>query len=157
MFKKTVKLRLFDNHCDFRNHKHGNMWDLASLKEINILNIELNKGILIDFGISMTLPKWYGAKIYPRSSTYKKYGLMLTNSVGIIEYDYSLNWLGSFHRINFGTKPYINIGDRIAQFEIYLLPNAPWYMKILHLFINGFIFKEVDVITTNRGGFGSTD
>ena len=36
----------------------------------------------------MELPKGYEAHIVPRSSTFKNYGIIQTNSVGIIDADY---------------------------------------------------------------------
>ena len=46
---------------------------------------------------------------------------------------------------------------RICQFRINLAMDAPWYIKIKHLFLK-FNFVEVDLLSnTPRGGFGSTD
>ena len=38
---------------------------------------------LIDLGVSMKLPEGYEAHIAPRSSTFKNYGIIQTNSVGV--------------------------------------------------------------------------
>lgn len=153
MFKKTIKIRLHER--TLMPVKHGNMWDLAARGKHVLIE---GKATLVRLGVSMTLPKWYGARIYPRSSTYKNFGCILTNSVGVIEADYSLEWLVHYYVLTKKAEfAFIPSGFRIAQFEIYLLPDAPWYMKLMELFRSEFWFKEVDVITTTRKGFGSTD
>jgi len=155
--KRTIKIRL---HGDTTlPEKHGNMWDLSVKKDIYFRSVEesTGKGILVGLGVSMTLPKWYGAHIYARSSTYKTYGIILSNAVGVIEANYSLEWLANFIKLTDDCESnYIPVGARVVQFEVYLLPEAPWYIKLLDLLNSGFKFKEVDVLTTIRKGWGST-
>lgn len=43
---------------------------------------------LIPLGVAMELPENYGAHVYPRSSTFKNYGILMANSVGIIDHNY---------------------------------------------------------------------
>jgi len=85
-------------------------------------------------------------KIYPRSSLAKKYGLTLSNNVGIIDKDYYNNPDNEGHIMislrNFGRKDImLRKGERVAQgiFERYLV--SPF---------------EDDVNTERNGGFGST-
>ena len=162
MFKRTIKLRIHNPKCDPRKRKFGNMTDLCingdhtfsaprSNKQDNI--ITFNNG-RIGLGISMTLPKWYEARILPRSSTYGKWDCILSNGQGVIEWNYCEEWKA--HLIPFDDI-YIPDGTPILQYEVKLLPDAPTYMKIWDLFISGFKYKVVDVLTTTRGGFGSTD
>ena len=85
--KRTVKIMLSEGiHVPI---KHGNMYDLAAKKkyELQIPRIESGSAVnhevaysslLVDTGIAMTLPKWYGAKIYPRSSLYKSHGCIIS-------------------------------------------------------------------------------
>jgi dUTPase len=132
-------------------------WTLYGPTLLN--NIVVFNPLLVGLGISMTLPKWYGARILPRSSTYGKFKVMLHsfllgNEEGVIEYDYSKEWLANL--IPFEDS-FIADGTSILQFEVKLLPTAPFYMKIADLFISGFRYKEVDVLHTTRGGFGSSD
>lgn len=42
----------------------------------------------IDLGVCIELPEGYEAIVAPRSSTFKKYGLIQTNSIGIIDHSY---------------------------------------------------------------------
>ena len=53
-------------------------------------NVTLKKGEfkLINLGISMELPKGYEAVIVPRSSTYKNFGIIQTNHMGVIDESY---------------------------------------------------------------------
>ncbi len=44
---------------------------------------------LIDLGVSMKLPEGYEAHIAPRSSTFKNYGIIQINSVGVVDNSYS--------------------------------------------------------------------
>lgn len=164
MYKRTVKVRFHNPKCDFRNNKFGNWTDLSvnGIRKLHVPSIVVdNEGIKypsfryenISLGVSMTLPKHYKAEIKPRSSTYKNFGLLMTCSIGEIEWDYSQEW--GFPALAF-KEVVIEDGERICQFQIKLREDAPWYMKIADLFRTGFIYKEVDILTTNRGGFGST-
>lgn len=99
---------------------------------------------IIPLGISMKLPDGYEAHLAPRSSTFKKWGILMTNSVGVIDNSYS----GDDDVWGFAAlamrDTVIEKGDRIAQFRI---------MKIMKPL--GFV--EVDHLSDeNRGGFGST-
>lgn len=99
---------------------------------------------LIDLGISMKLPNGYEAHLAPRSSTFKKWGILQTNSVGVIDNSYSGNndvWCMPV----FATRDtIIHKNDRIAQFRI--MPKMPLVE----------IVKVDDLGSPNRGGFGST-
>lgn len=165
MFKKKVKLKIDVAHCDIRNNEYGNWIDLANKKDLHMLGPIVSTEsiskylkvkytpILMDLGIAMTLPKHYRAEIKPRSSTFKRWGILLTNSVGEIEANYSENWLANVLPTRDVTIPK---GTRLFQFQISLKPNAPWYMKIADLFTSKITFEVVDNLTTNRSGFGST-
>lgn len=109
-------------------------------------NYSLKQGdfALIDLGISMKLPEGYEAYIAPRSSTFKKYGLIQTNSIGIIDNSYCGNndiWMMPVY----ATKDVeLKINDRICQFRI---------MKKMP----ALEFETVQQLNSiNRGGFGST-
>lgn len=94
-------------------------------------------------GLSMVVPKGYAGLIFPRSSISNK-GLILSNSVGVIDPDYRGEVRARFKHIT-GTTKY-EVGDKIAQFILVKNPIVT--------------FKEVDDLdATERGegGFGSTD
>ena len=99
---------------------------------------------LISLGISMKLPEGYEAHVVPRSSTFKKWGVLQTNSMGIIDNSYSgTNDIWRFPALAM-RDTVINKNDRICQFRI--VKRQPTVE-----------FEEVDTLdSVDRGGFGST-
>ena len=43
---------------------------------------------MIRLGVGMILPEGYEAHVAPRSSTYKNFGIIQTNSIGVIDHSY---------------------------------------------------------------------
>ena len=119
----------------------GDWIDLRSAEDV-----ELKKGEnkLIHLGVAMELPKGYEAHIVPRSSTFKKWGIIQTNHMGIIDETYKGDgdwWLFPALATR-DTK--IEKGDRICQFRI-----EKKMPKIK--------FETVEILgNKNRNGFGST-
>ena len=151
MIKRVVKIKYHNK--DYKIQQHGEWMDLAVSKDFHAKD---GKFQLLDLGVSMKLPKWYGAMVIPRSSTCKNWGLIQANSVGLIDNSYC----GESDVWQFPAIPRFDItipkNTRLCQFTIVLNRNAPWYIKILDLFTT-FKFKEVDVLTdVSRNGFGST-
>ena len=109
------------------------------------LNYHKGDTLFFKLGVGMKLPQGYKANVYPRSSTFKNYGFILTNSVGIIDNSYSGNedeWSSMMYCTRDGVIEY---GDRILQFE-----PVPVYT-------HNFIYDVVDNLDDNsRGGYGST-
>lgn len=107
---------------------------------------EFKKGdfALIDLGVSMKLPEGYEAHIAPRSSTFKRWGIIQTNSVGIVDNSYSGTndiWKMPCY---FTRDAEIQPNDRICQFRI---------VKTME----PVEFTEKDRLNDeDRGGFGST-
>ena len=104
--------------------------------------------VFVSFGVSIELNdengKQYTALIYPRSSLFKKTGLFMTNSTGIIDNSYNSNkdvWMGMMLAMKSGTvKKYM----RLAQFTI--VEKTP-LLK----------FTEVENLNNEeRGRYGST-
>lgn len=109
-------------------------------------NVTLYKGDyrLIRLGVGMILPDGYEAHVLPRSSTPNKFGIILANSMGVIDNSYSGDndeWKFPAYAIR---NTFIEKGDRIAQFRI--VKNQP-----------SIEFEIVDHLNeTSRGGIGST-
>lgn len=102
--------------------------------------------IFVKLGFSMKMPSGYKANVYPRSSTFKNYGLILTNSVGQIDNAYSGNndqWCAMFACLKDGS---MNYDDRILQFDV------------VKTTMDGVEFEFVEELgsTEDRGGYGST-
>ena len=115
--------------------------DLHAAEEVTLKAGEFR---LIPLGVAMALPEGYEAHIVPRSSTFKNYGLIQTNSCGIIDQTYCgqndiWRWPAYATR-----DVVVHANDRICQFRI--VENQP---KIR--------FDEVEFLEgEDRGGFGST-
>lgn len=119
----------------------GDFIDLRAAETIELMPMEFR---LISLGVSMQLPEGYHAELVPRSSTFKKYKILQTNSIGIIDNSYcgdndiwKLPALAVSHTV-------ITKGDRIAQFRI--VKNS-----------EPVRFEKVDTLgNEDRGGFGSS-
>ena len=99
---------------------------------------------LIDLGVSMRLPEGYEAHIAPRSSTFKNYGIIQTNSIGIVDNSYSgTNDIWKMPCF-FTRDTVIEPNDRICQFRIVKKMEPVSFTEVTEL------------NSTNRGGFGST-
>ncbi len=127
------KLRYIDGKSDWI--------DLRAAEDVVIKKGEYR---LISFGISVKIPEGYEAHIVPRSSTYKNFGLLQTNSYGVIDCSYcGENDIWRMPVLAMRDTE-IHVNDRIAQFRI--MKNQPQ-----------IIFEEVEHMEgSDRGGFGST-
>ncbi len=127
------KLRYIDGKSDWI--------DLRAAEDVVIKKGEYR---LISFGISVKIPEGYEAHIVPRSSTYKNFGLLQTNSYGVIDCSYcGENDIWRMPVLAMRDTE-IHVNDRIAQFRI--MKNQPQ-----------IIFEEVEHMEgDDRGGFGST-
>ena len=109
------------------------------------LNYHKGDTLFFKLGVGMKLPKGYKVNIYPRSSTFKNYGFILTNSVGIIDNSYCHEgdeWCSMMYCTRDGVIEY---GDRILQFE-----PVPVYTHY-------FRYDVVDSLDEGaRGSYGST-
>lgn len=107
---------------------------------------ELHAGefALINLGVSMMIPEGYEAHLVPRSSTFKTWGILQTNSMGVIDQSYSGDndvWRMPVYATR---DTVLHVNDRICQFRI--MENQP-----------AVTFTECDHLNdTDRGGFGST-
>lgn len=98
----------------------------------------------ISLGVSIELPQKYEAIIAARSSTFKNWGIIIPNGIGIIDNSYNGNddvW----HFLAFATRDVvIPAGTRLCQFRILRNQPAIEIKSVLSLY------------NENRGGFGST-
>ena len=118
--------------------------DLIDLYAAETVDIKAGDFKLISLGISVKRPWGYKAQVYPRSSTYKKWGITMPNSVGQIDNSYCGDGDVWMFPAKAERDTIIHEGDRICQFE--LVP-----------VMQGIEIEEVETLgNTNRGGFGST-
>lgn len=138
----NIQIKYFSDEIDkIEKIDKGDWIDLRAAKEVTLTKGEF---ALIPLGVGMKLPGGYEAHVAPRSSTFKKWGIIQTNSIGIIDESYCGNgdqWLMPVLAMR-DTK--IEVNDRICQFRI--VEKQP---KI--------DFIQVDMLSDeDRGGFGST-
>jgi dUTP pyrophosphatase len=108
--------------------------------------ISLRKGDfrLIPLGVGMILPRGYEAHVAPRSSTFKNWGIIQVNSVGVVDESYNGDNDQWFMPIFATRDTIINRNDRICQFRI--VEKQP-----------SIVFNEVEHLNdVDRGGCGST-
>ncbi len=118
--------------------------DWIDLRAAERVEMKAGEFRIISLGVSMKLPEGYEAHLAPRSSTFLKYGILQTNSVGIIDNSYSGDndiWGMPAYAVR---DTVIEKGDRICQFRLMQKMEPVRFMEAEHLG------------STDRGGFGST-
>lgn len=114
--------------------------------DLNTSYIDYKPGdyFLVGLGVAMELPEGYEAHIAPRGSTFKNFGLIQTNSVGVVDESYKGDNDEWFIPVFACTEGVLEFGDKICQFRI---------MKKMP----PIEFEKVKKLNNNdRGGFGST-
>ena len=140
---KVIKIKYHNKSID-RIKRINNKSDWIDLRSAETVELKAGEFKLISLGISMKLPEGYEAHVVPRSSTFKNFGVIQTNSKGIIDNSYSGTndvWMFPAYALR---DTIISENDRICQFRIVeKMPEV--------------IFDEVNELDdTDRGGFGST-
>lgn len=139
----TIKIKYHENmqNVEKIGDKKSDWFDLRSAERVVMRKGDFR---LIPLGVSMQLPEGYEAHVLPRSSTFKNFGIMMTNSMGIIDNSYC----GDDDQWHFPAiamrDTIIEKGDRICQFR--LMKNQ-----------EPVVFVELETLgNENRGGIGST-
>ena len=138
---ETIKIKY---HNDIRPLEILDNGDWIDLRAAEDVNLEKGDFRLISLGVSMKLPEGYEAHIVPRSSTFKHWGIIQANHMGVIDNSYcGDNDIWKFPAIaTRDTVIYKN--DRICQFRIMKKQPCIRFDTVEHL--NG----------PDRGGFGSS-
>ena len=130
---KIERLRYVDGKSDWI--------DLRAAEEVELKQGEF---ALIPLGVAMELPKGYEAHVVPRSSTFKNFGIIQTNSMGVIDETYcgdNDQWFFPAYALR---DTVIHVNDRICQFRI--MEHQP-----------AVTFSETESLgNEDRGGHGST-
>lgn len=137
----TIKIRYLR---DIKKIERFNVGDWIDLRAAEDVMIDKGQFKLIPLGVSMELPDGFEALVAPRSSTFKKLGIMMANSLGIIDESYKGD-NDEWHFLAYAVKDtIIRKNERICQFRI--IQHQP----MIHL-------KEVERLgNADRGGIGST-
>lgn len=140
---KTIKVKYFNDSIDKLQYI-GDKSDWIDLRAAEDVTMKAGEFKLIPLGIAMQLPEGYEAHIVPRSSTFKNYGVIQTNHMGVIDETYcgdTDQWMFPAYATR---DTEIKANDRICQFRI--IEHQPT-----------LVFEETDTLSAeSRGGFGST-
>lgn len=137
----NIKIKYFADIEHIRVNPKGDWIDLRSAEDVTLKAGEFR---LINLGIGMILPDGYEANVIPRSSTFKNFGIIQTNHVGVIDNSYSGDndeWKIPAYAIR---DTVIHKNDRICQFRINKIQPVIEFTTVEKL-------NEV-----NRCGFGSS-
>lgn len=118
--------------------------DWVDLRCADTVRLDAGQFAILPLGVSMRLPDGYEAHIAPRSSTFKRWGILQTNGVGVIDNSYSGDndiWGMPVYATRETT---VCKGDRVCQFRIMRRMEPVHFEEVAHL--------DGD----DRGGFGST-
>lgn len=140
---ETIKVQYLNDSINRLEYIDGKSdWiDLRAAEDVELKEGEFR---LIPLGVAMQLPEGYEAHIIPRSSTYKNFGIIQSNHMGLVDESYCgpNDWWYMPAIALRDTK--ISKNDRICQFRI-----EKHQPKL--------VFDEVSALTgKDRGGIGST-
>lgn len=138
---RTIKIKYLRDIQKIEKISVGDWIDLRAAEEVTMKAGEFR---MIPLGVAMELPAGYEALVAPRSSTFKKYGVILANSIGIIDETYKGD-NDEWNFLAFAVRDTeIKKNERICQFRI--IKHQP----TIHLI-------EVETLgNPDRGGIGST-
>lgn len=138
-----VKIKYFTDKIDKIQYIAGKS-DWMDLRCAEDIELKAGDFRLIPLGVGMKLPDGYEAHVVPRSSTFKNFGLLQVNSMGIVDESYCGDNDQWFWPALATRDVTVHVNDRICQFRI--MEHQP-----------AFDFVEVEKLgDTDRGGFGST-
>lgn len=139
-----MNIQIKYHHPDLVRIEKMDVGDWIDLR--SAANVRLKKGdfALIPLGVSMKLPEGYEANVVPRSSTYKHWGILQTNSFGVIDSSYCGDNDQWFMPVYATRDTTIHFNDRICQFRINKVMESVEIIEVEHL------------ESPDRGGHGST-
>ena len=129
--------------------------DWIDLKSAERYELKAGEFALINLGIAMEIPDNFEAWLAPRSGTFKKYGLLQTNSIGIIDNSYSGNndiWKMPVYATR---DTVVEKGDRLCQFRLIERMHSIFDRKITRP-SDLYIVEVENLNDSDRGGFGSS-
>lgn len=140
---KNIQIKYFTDKIEKLTYIDGKS-DWIDLRAAKDMELKAGEYAMIPLGVGMKLPEGYEAHIVPRSSTYKNYGLIQTNHMGVVDESFcgdNDQWHMPVYALR---DTVIHVNDRICQFRI--MEHQP-----------EIVFEEVEVLDApDRGGFGST-
>ncbi len=141
-----IKIKYFDDATKLKKISKGNWIDVYANEDIFV---PLNDKAMVPLGFALELPQGWEGHLAPRSSTFKTWGIIQTNSVGVVDDTYigdNDQWHMPVYCLQAKDEngTWIKKGDKIGQFRIMeVMPEIE--------------FEEVEFFNNiDRGGFGST-
>ena len=141
--EETIQILYHTDAVDHLEYIDGKSdWiDLRAAKEYDL---KAGDFALIDLGISVKLPEGYEMITAPRSSTFRNYGLIQSNGIGVVDESYCGDNDVLMMPVFATRDTIVHVNDRICQFRIQR--HQP-----------RIVFEEVETLgSPDRGGFGST-
>lgn len=112
---EEIKIKYLADIPKLEKFSNGDWIDLRAAKNVYFQAHEFK---MIPLGVAMELPEGYEAVVIPRSSTFKNYGLLMANSMGLIDESYKGD-NDQWHFPAYATDDVlIKKGVRICQFRI---------------------------------------
>ncbi|MDK0980281.1 dUTP diphosphatase [Clostridium perfringens] len=149
-----IRIKYFDKATKLKKMTKGNWIDVYANKDVFV---KCGDRAMIPLGFALELPEGWEGHLAPRSSTFKTWGIIQTNSVGVVDDTYigdNDQWhmpvyclQGKDIESENGKEvkgTWIRKGDKIGQFRIMeVMPEIQ--------------FEEVESFgNKDRGGFGTT-
>ena len=139
----NIRIKYFSDKLERLRYVDGKS-DWIDLRAAEDVELKAGEFKLIPLGIAMELPRGYEAHIVPRRSTFKNFGIIQTNHMGVVDESYcgdNDQWFFPAYALR---DTQIRMNDRICQFRI--MEHQP-----------ALLFEETEVLGgPDRGGHGST-
>ena len=140
---EEIKVKYFVDGIDELCYVAGKS-DWIDLHAAEDVDMKAGEFRLIPLGVAIELPEGYEAHVVPRSSTFKNYGLLQANSMGVVDYTYRGDG-DQWYMPAYATRDVtIEKNARICQFRIERNQPRLKFVRVERL--EG----------PDRGGFGST-
>ena len=140
---ETIKIQYLNDEIERLRYIDGKS-DWIDLRAAETVELKAGESCYLPLGIAMVLPQGYEAHVLPRSSTFRNYGILMSNSMGIVDESYCGDD-DEWKMPGYATRDCcIEANDRIAQFRIMEHQPPIEFEECLHLG------------NPSRGGFGST-
>lgn len=141
-----IRIKYFEGATKLKKISKGNWIDVYASKDIFV---PLNERAMVPLGFALELPQGWEGHLAPRSSTFKTWGIIQTNSVGVVDDTYigdNDQWHMPVYclQAKHDNGTWIRTGNKIGQFRIMeVMPEIQ--------------FDEVESFgNCDRGGFGTT-
>ncbi len=140
---ETIQIRYLSDAIEPLRYVDGKS-DWIDLRAAKRVELKAGEFCLIPLGVALKLPEGYEAHVAPRSSTFRTWGLIQTNGMGVIDASYcgdNDEWRMPVYATR---DTCVEVNDRVCQFRI--MAHQP-----------RIVFEPVEHLSgADRGGFGST-